>query len=501
MKNLFLIPTISFFAYLASCASNNDNTDLVTDPDAVTVTEEIVVPSYLGNGPQWGGYDVVPQWTGNETLSDSDWNKVFTRLDFMRPKFVRIMISAGWSYYVDGVYDPVKSEPMLQKMLDYCEKNSISVQFGEWGHQEVDGSIDQDWLSDCAKFLNYLVNEKGYSCVKFFTMTNEPNGDWSTVNGEYSLWKSLVQQFYAKIDDYGLTNKVQIMGPDVAVWTGDDMAWLSNSMAELSDEIGSYDIHTYPDETAVRTTSYSNLLDIYKASSDKSKMIVLGELGLSYDPSGELGKENSRRIAADKYASSDSQMFVYDAFYGIDVADATIQTMNAGYAGVIFWALDDAMYNVDGSNSTELKRWGFWNILGEEKFENPEDENIRPWFYPISLMCRYFPTGSTIYGITMPQEVRSGLRVTAGEFNGKHTIAIVNNGTKTHTFNLKSSKLGLVTGLKEYRYITHEGADFTGNVDENGFPEALATNESINFTDGEELTIEPKTFVLFTNMD
>ena len=73
----------------------------------------------------------------------------------------------------------------------------------------------------------------------------------------------------------------------------------------------------------------------------------MGELGFKYDPASDLGKENAKRILADKYASDDSNMFIYDCILRrIDMADAVIQNMRAGYAGVILWDLDDAMYNL-----------------------------------------------------------------------------------------------------------------------------------------------------------
>ena len=470
------------------------------NPEAITITSDVLVDTFLGNGPQWGGYDIVPQWTGNASLSEVDWQTLFKRLDFMRPKFIRIMISAGWSYYADGKYDISKSEPILQKMLDYCQRNNINVQFGEWGHQEKEGVIDEAWLNDCANFLAYLVKDKGYSCIKYFTMVNEPNGDWSSIDGNYNKWSLLVENFYDKIAQLGIENSVEIMGPDVAVWTSSDAPWLTNSKKDLSKQLGAFDIHTYPNENDVRSTSYSSLLDVYKASSDPSKMLVLGELGLRYDPKGELGKENTQRIIADPYASTDSQMFVYDSFYGIDVADATIQTMTAGYAGIIYWSLDDAMYNIDGGGSKELKRWGFWNILGEEVFESAEDEQIRPWFYPISLMCRYFPTGTKIFDINLPKPVKSGLRCVAGALGDKHTIAIVNNSNQAHTFELRANSIPFMSNVSEYRYIAKEGTEYDGAVDADGFALPFEENVSINLEKGEVFKLKPLSFMLLTNM-
>ena len=42
-------------------------------------------------------------------------------------------------------------------------------------------------------------------------------------------------------------------------------------------------------------------------------------------------------------------MSVYDVAYGLDMADALVQTLQAGYSGTVAWMLDDAMHNNEGS--------------------------------------------------------------------------------------------------------------------------------------------------------
>ena len=85
-------------------------------------------------------------------------------------------------------------------------------------------------------------------------------------------------------------------------------------------------------------------------------------------------------------------MMIYKAFYGVDMADAIIQSMKAGFSGALVWSMDDAMYNSpdNGDYQTDkLKRWGFWNILGEEHVGDASDEDIRPFFYPVSVITSY----------------------------------------------------------------------------------------------------------------
>lgn len=492
-------------AVLMTCSSCSKSNNLVLPPsiDArndLVIKSEVITQSFVGNGVQWGGYDMLNSWTGSPTLSESDWNKLFLRVRFMRPPLVRIMVSAGWNYMVDNQFTPTKSENVLLKILDFCQKEGISVMFGEWGHQGGTG-IDQVWLENSAKFIEWLINTKGYSCIKYFNMVNEPNGNWSSIKGNYPLWNQLMGQFHAKLTEKGINTKIKMIGPDIAIWDAYLTSWVSNTNTDLGAKIGAFDIHTYPKETEVRDFSYQKMVKAYRDAAPASKEILMGELGFKYDPASDLGKQNAQRILSDKYASDDSNMFTYDSFYGIDIADAMIQNMRAGYAGVILWDLDDAMYNLSSAGSNKLKKWGFWNILGSEKFENPSDENIRPWFYPMSLMCRYFPQGTKIFSVTLPDKV--GLRAIAGEKNGKYTFAIVNSHTVAYTINLRMTDGILIPNVKTYNYVSGKNAAFTGILDTDGFakPETTGITLDLQGSASRQMDIPAQSFCLITNMD
>jgi len=162
----------------ASCEktakTDNNTTDTTAD---LTIKSNVITQSFTGNGFQWGGYDMLNAWTGSPTLSDADWNVLYQRIRFMRPPVVRIMVTDGWNYMSNGVFDPIKSAPVLLKILDFCQAEGITVIFGEWGHQGGT-TIDQVWLENASKFLEWLLNTKQYTCIKYFNMVNEPNGDW-----------------------------------------------------------------------------------------------------------------------------------------------------------------------------------------------------------------------------------------------------------------------------------------------------------------------------------
>lgn len=50
-------------------------------------TTQVLEKSYLGNGVQWSPYPVLD-------ISESDWQRVFDRLDCMKLNFVRVMVPA-----------------------------------------------------------------------------------------------------------------------------------------------------------------------------------------------------------------------------------------------------------------------------------------------------------------------------------------------------------------------------------------------------------------------
>ncbi|MFO7368964.1 MAG: hypothetical protein R6X09_01700 [Bacteroidales bacterium] len=490
---------VLFFAFVFVSCDNNEP-DLPDANSIVTVRPALITSYYMGNGVQWGGYDILEAWTGNAAHSTDDWNKLVKRVDFMQPALVRIMVNKNWNYLVNGLFDPSKSDPVLVPILDYCEQRGITVILGEWGHTGGD-TINHEWLNQAADFLEWLLVTKNYSCIKYFNMVNEPNGNWSSVNGNYTLWKQLVEDFHALLVAKGIDTRIKLAGPDIAVWNADQCEWISHTRFDLDAQISTYDMHTYPSETEVRDGSYFELIKSCRQLVPSSHELIMSEFGFKYKAGSALAVENTRRIAHDEYASDDSNMMTYDAFYGVDMADAMMQNMLAGFAGMIIWSLDDAMYNIDGSPGTRLKRWGFWNILGSEKFGNPDDENIRPWFHPVSLMCRYFPEGTKIHEIALP--LKKGFRAVAGEKEGKYTLAIVNSGYVKYEVNLAFEEGIVMPSVKSYRFIADAGSAFTADFNEEGFAAPFQSDTTLDFSNKKALllSIPAQSFWLFTNMN
>lgn len=509
MKNCILLFSV-MLSVLTGCKSKEDSSSVRVDLENYITTE------FVGHGVQWSAYPHADsensEW--GDLMTDEKWDMNYKRLDFMKPRVVRVIDQANWRY-LEGFTesgDPIieynnQEVRSLYKLLDYCQKNDIAVMLGEWGapfqvhdidskfHNEIKDARDPRWLKMITDWLKHLVVDKGYTCIKYYNLVNEVNGNWSSIAGDWEEWSEAVLALNENLKAAGLLQYLSIIGPDSVRWhfpnnkiNGKD--WVYKSIEELDSIMSCYDVHDYPELEFIYSGEFGKYYEsLAEAAHKVNKPIIMGELGSFKDT-----PENIARIKADPYSSTDSQMAVYDFKYGVDMADATIQTMNAGVDGVVAWALDDAMHTLeDLGHSNQLKRWGFWNSLGTEICKNPADENIRPWFYPWSLLCRSFTPDMNIVK-TAPLEDRS-VRYAVGH-NGKElTIAVVNNSDSISSFSLKLD--GANFSNVDLNYYSYEEGKYS--VDADGFP-VVDREMTLKMSNDLDITIAPKSVSIYTTI-
>lgn len=495
MKNAALLIILLLFA---GCKSN--------DPGIVAKqTDEIIISdNFIGLGTALGGYDNLQSITGSPTLNDADWRQMFNRLDFFRPGIVRIMGSQGWNYSIGGQYNPQKSEYILFKILDYCQSHGIDVIWGEWGHTGGT-TIDKTWLGKSVSFLDFLINTRQYSCIKYFNMLNEPNGSWSSNKGDYNLWKELITLTYDSIKAKGLLDKIKIIGPDISInrdgFLGNPVvvnSFVSNTVRDLDVKIGAYDYHLYPGDGKLDNGKFLNTMKAYLNLISKTKPALITELGFSYEPTTDKGLRNIELRNADSFSADNANMMVYESSYGIDISASIIQLMLAGYQSALVWRFDDAQYiDADG----KFTRWGFYNSLGAEKCNKPSDENLRPWFYPVSLLTRYFPKNCTILKLNTPDN-KVGLYGVSARKDGHYTLALVNVNLSKLSFEISLDGGIDCKKMRKYKFVARQNENFDGSVDSNDYAKEIETND-MDFTLNKvhSFTMEGNSFILLTNMD
>lgn len=451
----------------------------------------VINKDYIGNGPQWDPYQ-LDYGKGKVDLSEADWQKLYQRLDFMRPQLMRVVINT-YEFMKDGKLLLDDELNQLEHILGYCQQHHVTVIFGDWGWGLMDAktaSIDKKKIELTADFVTYLVQKKGYTCIKYYNFINEPNGYWSSTEGNYTMWRDATLCLYQKLKKNKMLKSIQLIGSDLAIWTPQEVEWQKQAGKDI--DLGLYDIHTYPSKVTVNSGEYSNIIKAYKEAVPEGKKIIMGEIGLKFvEPQDSLYmQENLRRAAAKPNASlEDAQMFVYDYMYGTDVADAIVQTANMGYSGSIAWMLDDAMHSAEAPN--KLKIWGFWNILGDEIF-GAKEEKIRPWYYAWSLLTRYMPQGCDIYASHVGNSPY--IKALAVKKDGKSMIAVVNVSKLPQKVRLT----GTENMPKSKQYIYAEGKlNFSAE-------KILNPNEQnidLKLTEGIDLEMAGESMYVYTNFN
>jgi hypothetical protein len=487
--------SMALIAILISCGENRN------EKVQVLITNKPVSNDYIGNGVEWDPYDEAEAW--GAAVSEEDWQKLFRRIDFMRPGYVRCMINSPYRYFdpESGTYDKTRNIESLKKLLQYCTERNITVMFGEYNPPTWEMKEDQRWVDMSVDYLNYLVNDLGFSCIKYFVIFNEPDGDWASTNGDYDLWLTMLNRFSEKMEEYpGLKEKVQFAAPDVVMdyhnsaSPYDAAGWVTQTATDADHLVGVYDLHSYPGQHQLRSGSYGEILQHHKASVPEGKKILLGEAGYKYwrEADSLLMKEYLRRVEGHPFTKgSDANMLVYDYFYGLDMPLLGMEVMNNGYSGIAAWMLDDAMHsNGDSGKIEDIKLWGMWNILGEEVFNDSSQEEIRPWYYTWSLMCRYFPAGSTILQTEMDAE--EGLFVAAAEKDGRQVFAAVNVSDNDRELSLLFPEP--LEGASIYRYEEQNRP-----ADEEGLP--LPLESGLSIPESYKTHLPSQSFLLITNMN
>ena len=427
-------------------------------------TGEIVVNDFLGAGVQCTGYP----WFD---ISEADWQQTFRRMDYLKIPFTRVM--CDWTNFFEGLDDngqPIyifESRKMRNnyKLLEYCQKNKMTVMFGHWGWANTAlHAKDQNWDIEpdskmhariSADLIDYVVNKKGFSCIKWFDPINEPDGYWSSCDGDWELWKRVAKNIGKEIKKRGLDKKIKVSGPADCY-----SKWVFKALEddELKSFMGSYNQHHYLWNKVVLNGDFEKNIKRQVAAvraEDPGKHYFAAELGF-------LDGKNQK---------TDQQLEVKKFWYGVSMADASIQLMRGGASGYLAWYLDDVMHwkgDSDGpleepANAYELRKtWGMWNGIGEEHGD-PVDEELRPWFYVWSQLSRNFPPHAQI--IKASDSGVDGLRVAAARIFSKGkkevSIAVVNNTDEARAIKLVVPAFG-TKNVKSFEYFD---ADSDNEVD------------------------------------
>lgn len=467
-----------------------------------------------GFGVQWSPYP----WF---ELTDADWLRIEQRLAFLKPPIARVMTRAyKYCEGFDAAGTPIYAwdNPRMRRMerlLAFCQAHGVEVILGEWDdpnspEDRQDPAADKlkafgieetdpRWAVLICDMLEHFVVERKYSCIRWFNLVNEPNGDWSAC-GDFPKWKQAIENLHAELKKRGLDRRIGIIGPDAN--SQKDYWWLDLTALTLSQRIAMYDLHEYARKEDVESGHLERLFALKRDYVDRhdpagrTKPFVMAEIGLA---SG-LRADGT---PVQPQGGRDSQPCIYDFEYGVWMADFNAQVARAGMDGTCAWSVDDAMHIDKNRESTwpkldnvQFKKWGFWNSMAEE-IGHPEDAALRPWFYTWSLMSRAFPRGCRM--LEMQGCLPPGLRPLAARWiDGDTThvsLAIVNDSDMSREVTITVPEAAWKSTVHRFHYFRDDRP-----ADADGFPVAKAVEADVDLSAGVTATLPSRGVVILTTI-
>jgi hypothetical protein len=394
----------------------------------------------------WQGFGVNWQTTdySSSTPSSTDWTNIYVpRLQFMKPGIVRLLMSVNY-IGSPGTYNFNTADmTQLYRVLDYCQANNIPVLLTEWGNGWIQPSGwklgDSNYINAIGAYMNYFINTKGYSCIKWFALGNEPNYDPTNYPNGISDWVSAVTALKNKFSSLGLSG-FTIAGPD----TSDTDNWVTSVASSHNTLVSAYDMHRYEASSYLQNSGFeSNLTStvwnsvVSSDTNQSGKPFIIGEAG----------------IADGMSTNSNTNISTFN--YGLWMADYGVQAARAKVGAIAAWSLDN--------NGVSGQDWGLWK-------SKASGYTLNPWWYTWSLLSHCVPAGSTIYAPTNPS---SSVRVMGAQTrSGEWTFVAVNQGSSSVDLNF------IASGNTQQTFSRYIYSSSSQPVDNSGIPVASSTFQS-----------------------
>ncbi|RII31395.1 MAG: hypothetical protein CXR30_00865 [Geobacter sp.] len=429
-QRLFIFFSIAFLQILFASLTQGIDKFIVND-------NQIVTKNFLGFGAEWDTY-----YYNGYNISDKDFKLITDRISNMKLPIVRIMVLGKYCYLGNGKYN-WNSDSMISiyKQLDFCQKEGIKVIVCAWGAgynpndwlkiHDVSGVDDPKYADVVGTIMDYLLNTKGYTCIKYFSTINEPD---LQLRNNWGMWLKCMNNFADNFKRHGLTHKLILLGPEITESNADN--WLKNSSVQLSSLLGVYSLHLYASRNLVKSGGLESIIlknMKYVSNSNSvaaSKPFFITEAGMSDDFKPPYGNPH-----------------ISDFQYGIFMADYAVQAARAGSSAILAWMLDD--------NSHKDFYWGMW----ANKIDNFK---IRPWYYAWSLLSRIFPNGATVYRVEQPKDIRILVARIHGSTDEYWSICLVNRASSYKTMGIKvpEAKNTLFSYFNYYSNASTNDVDF-----------------------------------------
>ena len=279
--------------------------------------DQVACDRFIGFGAEWDVANYVPCG-----LTDAEFEVVAKRVRWMRLPVARVMMLTRWCYFDGSRFDWDTPEMrMLYRQLDVCQELGTTVFLTDWGSEEpwttapgLEGAENPKYAEVIGAYLDHLIREKGYTCIKYFILVNEPN--WQV--GDWERWKQGALNVAGVLKKRGLDKQVTLAGSDTSQ-DGKNEVWHRLAVDQLHHVLGVYDIHRYAQRDRVRSgglEDYWREQWHYAREHDPKatgKPCIVGEAGMNDDAQHPRGSGHIEEYG-----------------YGVFMADYAVQAARVG---------------------------------------------------------------------------------------------------------------------------------------------------------------------------
>lgn len=319
------------------------------------------------------------------------------------------------------------------------------------------------WAREAGKQIQKLMETPANARVVSAEVVNEPKDDKG--------WQRGLSFLRDELDARGF-GKIAVNGPGFyrnSVLQNE--AWWNSRGNEWSHHLY-FGLDEWNYETGGLTPQLKSARN-WLQSKNPPQPLILGEFG---------DNRFKGALPDDPNSSADSQRNIRKHRYGLELADMTIQAMNAGVQHLDSWMLDESG-RYDPKKPQSVKNWGLW-----EPHELDPKMSLRPWFYAHFLLSKYAWADSTVFEIDFQHP---DLRITALKRNGSQnwTLLALNKGATNAAIRFQMSARG---AGKFQRYVYSNPQTDAMNSqnyafyaqDKDGFPVATEVLNEVAMADG-----------------
>lgn len=297
------------------------------------------------------------------------------KLKELKPHWVRTFVwFKDWNPSDDGktfIFESDGIQSLCRTIQEYKDLDTdINITCVDWGMKDTWEDVNKR-VDTIIALMNYLIKEKKYNNIKYFTLTNEPNYFFQTKENRFDKFVKLHKALKQSFKDNKLNLK--IIGSDDAMGTDWFSACLNDK--EYSDTVEFWASHFYWYYT---TSHFSNelfrkrieLIEISKIN--KKKPFVVTEFG----------------ITDDRFQPPSINPIMQEYNGALYTCASIIDGLNQGVSGFSIWCLQEVRY----PGLQEPMRIGLWGYADK-------DWKIFPIFDVLKMFTNNTTPGDKIYSV------------------------------------------------------------------------------------------------------